>query len=176
MIDAGGYGAVSMEAIARAAGVTKPVVYDLFGDLGALLGALLEREEERAFAQLGEAIPARPATDPDQLAVDAFIAFMRAVASRPASWRLILMPAESTPAVVRDHVEAGREQIRARVAELVTWGVEARGGPAGLDVELAAQSLVAVGEHLGRLVLTRPGEFTPERAGAFVEGLLAALE
>ena len=176
MIDAGGYAAVSMEAVARAAEVTKPVVYDVFGDLGSLLAALLEREEKRALAQLAEAIPAEPSTDPDRLAVAAFVAFMRAVASRPASWRLILMPAESTPEVVREHVEAGREQIRARVAELVTWGVEVRGGPQGLDVELAAQSLVAVGEHLGRLVLTRPKEFTPERAGAFAEALLAALD
>ena len=165
-----------MEAIARAAGVTKPVVYDAFGTRGALLAALLEREEERALAQLAEALAARPAADPDQLAVDAFVAFLSAVAANPASWRLILMPAEGTPELVRDHVEAGREQIRERVEELLAWGVDARGGPAGLDTELAAHSLIALGEHLGRLTLTRPREFTAERAGEFVRTLLASLE
>src|SRR5918994_6585818 len=49
-----GYESVSMEGIARVAGVTKPVVYDLFGTLADLLEALLKREEERALAQLAE--------------------------------------------------------------------------------------------------------------------------
>jgi AcrR family transcriptional regulator len=36
-----GYGGVTIEAIARKAGVTRPVVYNLFHDLAELLGALL---------------------------------------------------------------------------------------------------------------------------------------
>ncbi len=165
-----------MEAIAREARVTKPVVYGTFANLGALLETLLDREEERALAQLAAVLPSQPAADPDELVVEAFVAFLGAVASRPESWRLILMPAEGTPAVVREHVEAGRRQIRERIDELLGWGIAARGGPAGLDVELASHGLVAVGEHLGRLVLTSPREFTPERAGEFVRTLLGALE
>ena len=57
-----GYESVSMEGIARRAGVTKPVVYDLFGSLADLLEALLEREEERALAQLAELMPAPAGT------------------------------------------------------------------------------------------------------------------
>lgn len=172
----GGYDGVSMEAIARAAEVTKPVVYGHYANLGDLLESLLEREESRALARLAEVLPARPAADPERLVVDGFVAFLGAVAANPTSWRLILMPAEGTPEVVREHVEAGRGQVRERVEELLAWGIEARGGPRGLDVELAAHGLVAVGEHLGRLVLTRPEEFTPKRAGAFVRTLLDALE
>jgi len=59
-----GYESVSMEGIARKAGVTKPVVYDLFGSLADLLEALLEREEERALNQLAELMPT-PAEDAD---------------------------------------------------------------------------------------------------------------
>jgi AcrR family transcriptional regulator len=40
-----GYGKVSIEAVARTAGVTRPVVYDHFPDLARLLHALVEREE-----------------------------------------------------------------------------------------------------------------------------------
>jgi AcrR family transcriptional regulator len=40
-----GYGGVSIEAVARAAGVTRPVIYDHFANLGRLLQALVEREE-----------------------------------------------------------------------------------------------------------------------------------
>ena len=40
-----GYSGVSIEAIARAAGVTRPVIYDHFPNLGRLLQAVIEREE-----------------------------------------------------------------------------------------------------------------------------------
>ena len=176
VLDEHGYGGVSMEAIARTAGVTKPVVYDLFGNRGELLTALLEREEARALAQIAEAMPATPANDPDELIVEGFRVFLESVRSNPASWRLILLPAEGTPEVVREHVERGRRDARRRLEDLIAWGIESRGGPHGLDVELAAQGLVAVAEHLARLVLSQPRRYTPERVGRFVAGMLGALE
>jgi AcrR family transcriptional regulator len=177
VIDEHGYGGVSMEAVARQAGVTKPVVYDLFPNLGELLRALLEREEARALAQLAEVMPSElPSVDPDELIVTGMTAFLGSVAASPTSWRLILMPAEGTPAVVREQVEANRQRIAARLEDLLEWGLEARGGPKDVDLELAAQSLVAVAEQMARLVLTHPKRYTPERVGDFVRGLLGALE
>lgn len=176
VIDERGYGGVSMEAIARAAGVTKPVVYDLFGNRGELLMALLEREEARALAQLAEAMPTEPAADPDELVVAGFRSLLGSVVANPATWRLIVLPAESTPEVVREHVEAGRDQVRERIQQLLEWGIEERGGPAEVDVELAAQGLVALGEHLVRLVLTDPDRFTIDRIVSFMGGLLASIE
>jgi AcrR family transcriptional regulator len=171
-----GYGGVSMEAIARQAGVTKPVVYDLFGNLGQLLTALLEREEARALAQLAEVMPAEPASDPDELIATGFVAFLRSVAANPTTWRLILMPAEGTPEAVRKQVDANRRRIGGQLEKLLVWGIEARGGPKGLDVELGAQGLIAVAEHFARLVLTDPKRYTPERAGEFVRTLFGSLE
>jgi AcrR family transcriptional regulator len=171
-----GYGGVSMEAIARQAGVTKPVVYDLFGNLGELLTALLEREESRALAQLAEVMPAEPASDPDELISTGFEAFLGSVAANPTTWRLILLPAEGTPDVVRKQVDANRRRIAGQLEELLAWGIETRGGPKGLDVELGAQGLIAVAEHFARLVLTDPKRYTPERAGEFVRTLLGSLD
>src|SRR4051812_41318696 len=93
-----GYEAVSMEGIARKAGVTKPVVYDLFGSLADLLEALLEREEERALNQLAELMPT-PAedADPAKVLVDGLDAFLRAIETRPDAWRLSLMPSRPSP-------------------------------------------------------------------------------
>jgi AcrR family transcriptional regulator len=171
-----GYGGVSMEAVARQAGVTKPVVYDLFANLGELLRALLEREEARALAQLAEVMPSElPSVDPDELIVTGLTAFLDSVAATPTSWRLILMPAEGTPAVVREQVEANRKRIAGRLEELLDWGLKARGGPGGLDLELAAIGLVAVAEQMARLVLTDPKRYTPERVGDFTRTLLGAL-
>ena len=51
---ADGFHAVSIEAVARAAGITRPIVYGHFEDLGGRLVALVERESRRALAQLPE--------------------------------------------------------------------------------------------------------------------------
>ena len=52
-----GFHAVSIEAVAREAGITRPIVYDHFRDLGGLLDALVERETTRALAQLAAVLP-----------------------------------------------------------------------------------------------------------------------
>ena len=171
-----GYGGISMEAIARRGGVTKPVVYDLFSNRGELLMALLRREEERALALLAEVMPSDPSVDPDELIVEGFRAFLESVAANPTTWRLIVLPADGTPEVVRQHVDAGRADVRARLEELLRWGLEARGGPKGVDTELAAQALEAFGEHLARLVITDPKAYTPKRVGDFVAGMLSVIE
>jgi AcrR family transcriptional regulator len=176
LIDEHGYAGVSMEAVARAAGVTKPVVYDLFDNVGDLLWTLLRREESRALAQLEAVMPTSLTKDPDELIVAGFVAFLGSVAASPATWRLIVQPAEGTPELVRDHVEAGRETIRQQLQGLLAWGVKERGGPPGIDLELAAHSMIAVGERYAWLVLTDPEKYTPERVGEFVRVFLAALE
>jgi len=177
LIAAEGYAGVSMEAVARAAEVSKPVVYDLFPNRGALLRALLEREEARALATLATVTPEAPAAgaDPDELLVDGVVGFLRAVAENPTPWRLILTPVEGTPRAAREHVEQGRRAFAAQLEQLVAWGVEARGGPEGVDVELAAQAILALGEQTARLVLDEPERFDPDRVGRFVRGLLRAV-
>jgi len=90
IVVADGFHAVSIEAVARAAGITRPIVYGHFRDLGGLLEALVERESRRALSQL-------PETYDDLLA--ALTAYLGAVKSDPDTWRLVLMPAE-----VREYV------------------------------------------------------------------------
>jgi AcrR family transcriptional regulator len=173
LIGRDGYGAVTMEAVAREIGVTKPVVYDAFDNRGELLRALLEREEQRAFAALAMVIPALPPDDdPDALMAGALEAFLTAVRDQPEGWRLILLPVDGTPAVVRRHVEQGRAQILERLEELVAWGVERRGGPDWADPELIARAILGLGEETARLALTEPERFPPERVVAVVRGLL----
>jgi AcrR family transcriptional regulator len=175
VIDERGYGGATMEAVAERAGVTKPVVYDLFANRGELLRALLQREEARAFEALVAAMPKPPLdeADPDAVLAEGAVAFLRAVAANPTTWRLILLPTAGTPEVVREHVERGREMVIEQLQGLLSWGLERRGGPEGIDLELAAHSLLAVGERAAQLVLEDPEHFTPERVAAFAAGLLA---
>jgi AcrR family transcriptional regulator len=180
-VAARGLPGVSIEAIARRAGVTRPVVYGVFADLEELMNALLEREESRALAQVASAMPAMPAEsgteppDPDDIVVEALSTFLHAVAENPLTWRLILLPVEGTPRSLRDRVERTRGQLLEQVEALIAWGVEKRGGPRDVEVELLARAMLALSEEAGRLVLTRPDEFTPERIAQFARALIGKI-
>jgi AcrR family transcriptional regulator len=167
-----GYESVSMEGIARRAGVTKPVVYDLFGSLADLLEALLEREEERALNQLAELMPA-PAedADPAEILVDGLDAFLRAIETRPDAWRLSLMPIEAQPGIVRKHVERDRTAVAKQLETIVRWGVERLEVPIS-DVELLVQTIIVLAEQGGRMHLDDPERYSRERITAFTASLL----
>jgi AcrR family transcriptional regulator len=168
-----GYGGVSIEAVARSAGVTRPVIYDHFPNLGRLLRALIEREERYSLEQLDRVVPEDPGErEPVEVLADGVKRFLDAVASRPATWRIILLPLEGTPAIVREHVERNRATILARIERLVRWAVEQRGLPADLDVELAARAIHDLGEQAGRMVLTNPERYSPERYERFARSVM----
>src|SRR5438105_2575319 len=104
-----GYSGVSIEAIARIAGVTRPVGYDHFQNLGRLLHALVEREESLALAQLEQVVPDEPGEQtPVELLAGGVRRFLEAVLDRPMTWRLILLPLDGTPAIIRDQVQANQ--------------------------------------------------------------------
>ena len=170
-----GYESVSMEGIARQAGVTKPVVYDLFGTLADLLEALLEREEERALNQLAELMPA-PAenADPAKILVDGLDAFLRAVETRPDAWRLSLMPLEAQPGIVRKHVERDRTAIAKQLAAIVRWGVGQLEVPIS-DVELLVETIIVLAQEGARNHLADPERYPRERLTAFTASLLKSV-
>jgi AcrR family transcriptional regulator len=173
-----GYEGVSIEAIARTAGVTRPVIYDHFPNLGALLQALIEREERIALDQLAQAIPGpelADSADPVAVLSSGVRRFLEAVASRPSTWRIILLPLDGTPAIVREHVETNRARTLERLQQLVRWGVVKGEAAGALDVELAARSIMALAEEAGRCVLTDPERFSPQRYEAFVLSVMGRL-
>jgi AcrR family transcriptional regulator len=175
ILDAG-YAGVSIEAIARVAGVTRPVVYDHFPNLGRLLHALVEREERIALAQLEYVVPDDPGDlSPTVLLSRSVELFLEAVKARPATWRIILLPLDGTPAIIRDQVETNRAHTLARIEKVVTLVARRPEFPIALDVEMAARAILALGEEAGRLVLTDPERFTVERYRGFIESVLGLI-
>jgi len=171
-----GFSHMTVEAVARQAGVTRPVVYDLLGDLNGLLLALLEREQSRALAVLDEIVPKLPpAQDPETVLVEGVRAFLEAVRRHPRTWRLLLLPPEGSPRSVRARVGATRLALASHIARLLDWGLARRGGPHGLDHEVLARLLVAVSEDAARLVLAHPRRYSPERLAGAARGMLALL-
>lgn len=171
-----GFQAISIDAVAREAGITRPIVYGHFTDLRGLLNALADRERARALAQLAQVVPAgldpRPARE---IAVAALRGYLEAVAAEPLTWRLVLMPVEGSPAVLRGRVADDREAIRRQIVRLVSAGLEREGITIPVDVELAAHAVQAYAEEAARLVLTDPEGYPVERLVAFADLVLAPL-
>jgi AcrR family transcriptional regulator len=166
-----GFHAVSIEAVAREAGITRPIVYGHFEDLPGLLEALVEREGARALGQLAAVLPGDLAAgDPRELLVAAFHGYLEAVRADPGTWRLVLMPPEGAPAVLREHVARGRAAVLARLAEAVRPGLGA--GRESPDPELTARMLSATADEAARLLLTDPERYPVERLAAHARWVL----
>jgi AcrR family transcriptional regulator len=163
-----GYDGVSVDSIAREAGVTRPVVYGAYDGLGPLLEALLDRQQARALEQLARVLPRDlDADDPDAFVLDTVRGLIETVTADPLTWRPILLAPQGTP-------EAVRARIDGQLAELLAAGLTLRGGRVG-DVEVASHALVAVLEHFGRLLLEDPDRFEPDRLVDLARMLLGAL-
>ena len=154
-----GFHAVSIEAVARAAGITRPIVYRHFGDLGELLDALVDRETMRALAQLQDFMPTAElgGDDPRPDLLAALAGYLRAVRDDPVTWRLVLMPPEGAPGLLGERIAAGRAAVVAQLAQAI--GPRA-GSP---DPELTARALSAVADEAARLTLADPERYPPER-------------
>ncbi len=171
-----GYAGSSMDAIAAAAGVTKPVVYECYSSKEELFTALLEREEERLLATVGAALPDElGAADVETLLREAFTALLRAAAEAPDSWRIVFDSERgSEPAVARTFLR-GRELIVARISTLVD---QALAGVGARDrtrrAPLYAELIASLGQGGVRALLEPGSDWTPEELGAELASLAAA--
>ena len=172
-----GFHAVTVDAVARACGVTRPVVYGVFADRTALLDALADRAEERTLEQLGSVFPPLPqddGTDPDELLLSGVTAYLRAVMADPRTWRVILLPPEGAPPEMTERVDKHRRVLLRQLRTLLDWGLARRGGPA-VDPDLFARGVFTLSEGAARLLLADPDRWQVEQFADFTRTLLAAL-
>ncbi len=157
-----GFHKVSIEQVARTAGITRAVVYQHFGDLQSLLEAVIERETLRALAQVSETtLSDLTEGEPIQLMLESLRAYLYAVRDHPGTWRLVLMPPEGAPQILHESIARGRAMVLAHLTAAVR-PVLAR--DTGLpDAELTARLLSAISDEYARLVLTDPARFPPDR-------------
>ena len=166
-----GFHAVSIDAVARTAGISRPIVYDHFRDLPGLLEALIERETVRSREQLAAVLPGEVESgDLGGALFDAIRRYLAAAQADPATWRLVLMPPEGAPELMRERIAAGREEAIAQLAAAV--GGQLADAP---DRELVVRMLSTVSDEAVRLLLTRPDEYPPERLLAVARWMIDGL-
>jgi AcrR family transcriptional regulator len=172
VIDTDGVGAVSMDAVARRAGVTRPVVYSHFTDANDMLRASLGREEQRALAQILDAMPAPNDNNLATAFHHLFDTYLHAVAEAPQRWRSIFMIADSFTPTLHKRVARVRARIvrefEAALRQSCTAGPHA-------DPELLAHHLLAVLWESGRLLLVSPKDFPHERLLRSLDAMFTAI-
>lgn len=167
---------LSMEAVAAAAGVGKPVLYTAFATRAELVAALLSREHARGLEQVRRAMP-DDLTEPGPTGAYArtVSAFLGSVLDNPTRWRLILTVPENAPREYRDSLRGARSAILARSEELAKAGIALESRLTGLDPTLLAHTMLSFAEMLGRLAVNDPATFPRERLQEFAAAVLRPL-
>lgn len=171
IVDEHGFGAFSIEAVARHADLAKTVVYASFDNPDALLRAMVDRELERAVADLAAAIPRPPYVDPAAVLQVALTEVLKAARRRPATWRIFVLPADGMPPAARAAVDRHHQQFLLQIEPLVTWGL-AYLDLDHLDAELTTAIMIAGAEQGIRLALTDPEHYDDERLIGFATALV----
>jgi AcrR family transcriptional regulator len=156
-----GYRGTSMQAVAEAAGVTKPVVYECYPSKDELLLALLDREERRLLESVTAALPnaaafQQPGTF-DKLEVvlaAGFTAFLVGASQAPNSWRVVFESRRGSDSVVAVRVRRAREMVLGQLRELVRSYLQSVGS---VDIErkvpVVAELLATVAESCARMLV-----------------------
>jgi AcrR family transcriptional regulator len=175
IVSADGFHAVSIERVAREAGITRPVVYGHFHDLDGLLEALVDRESQRSLSQLDDVIDYDLGRgDAVESLVNSLRGYLEAVAADPDTWRLVLIPPEGAPDSLHERIAAGRSAIVAQLAQNVRPGFGP--GRESPDPELTARMLTAFSDEGARLILTEPETYSVDRVVRHARWVLEQLE
>jgi AcrR family transcriptional regulator len=160
-----GFEGASMDAIAHAAGVSKPVVYDCFASKDDLFKALFQREEARVTAEIRASLPQGAPDGPEAALAEGMTAYLRAVAAAPESYRVILLGEGGMNASVAKRIRAGRERQVEAAAEATRSWLDPSGELDERGARLFGQILVGIGEAGARALLTEGEHWTPESLG-----------
>lgn len=144
-----GYAAVKMEEVAAAVGVTKPLLYNYFGNKERLYIACMERAGDALLATVAESVAASESPG-DTLAAGthAFFAFLD---SDRAAWAVLFDETLPHGGEVADRVA----DYRGRILELVSASIQAQlpahqRRAAQVEIEALSTALLGAAEALAR--------------------------
>ena len=168
-----GYAAVTMDDVAAAVGVTKPLLYAYFGNKERLYLACMEPASESLLAAVLEAVEGSDGpVDAVERGVHAFFAF---VDSDRDAWRVLFDETLPSGEVAR-HVAAQRARLADLVAgTLVARLPEDRRVQAAAEVQALSAALLGASEGMARWWLATEAMSAAEAAdlliGTVVPGL-----
>jgi AcrR family transcriptional regulator len=169
-----GYAAVTMDEVAAAVGVTKPLLYNYFGNKERLYAACMERAGDALVKTILETVgDTSSPTDALNAGLRAFFAFLDA---DRAAWAVLFDETLPRSGEVSERVA----EYRGRLTELVSEALLAqlpdlsakRRAAARIEVEALSAALLGAAEALARWWLRTEATTAPEAA----ELLIATIE
>jgi AcrR family transcriptional regulator len=157
-----GFARTSMEGLARRAGVTKPVIYELFGSKDGLFRACVDRAIERMADSVVEAF--RSETEPEARLRAGGLAFLRFARDNRVAWDLMGMQgrfAEQAQTVRRDQAQL----IRSLMTEIAPEDADP------LELEAVAYAVNSAYEGAAHWVWEHP-EVPVEQVADWIVALL----
>jgi AcrR family transcriptional regulator len=140
-----GYGPVTMDEVAAAVGVTKPLLYNYFGNKERLYLACMEPGGDALVAAVVGAVE-RTST-PEEALRSGIHAFFGFVDQDRASWRVIF---DETPPI-ESGIARGVGEYRARITDLVAEALLAQLSPLSrVEVDALSVALLGAAEALVR--------------------------
>jgi AcrR family transcriptional regulator len=161
-----GYAGASMEELCRRAGVTKPVVYELFDSKDGLFRVCVDRAIERMAISIVEAF--RSETEPEARLRAGGLAFLRFARENRMAWDLMAMQgrfAEHAASVRRSQAQL----IRTLIAEVAPDGTDPR------ELEAVAYAVNSAFEGAANWMYEHPDVRVEELADWIVALLLPGL-
>ena len=146
-----GYAAVTMDEVAAAVGVTKPLLYNYYGNKEQLFLACMQPAADALVTAVVSAVQsAQDAPEALRAGIHAFFAFLD---SDGEAWRLLHDDMISPPPT--REIAAFMSGYRARLGDLVTASLQER--TESRAVEPLAVAIFGAAEALGRWWLTSDG-------------------
>lgn len=149
MFSLNGYHETSMDTIAAAAEISKPMLYLYYGSKEDLFGACLNREMSRFIDAVREDIDLKQS--PKDLLRNTIVSFLRYIDTNRASWIVMYTQATSSQAFAQT-VREGREQIVELVAGMLRAG--SRSPRSDAEIDMMAAALVGAGEAVATRLST----------------------
>ncbi len=170
-----GYRGTSMQAVADAAGVTKPVVYECYPNKDELLLALLDREERRLLNAITEAMPSNLVSDNVEAVLAAGLtAFLAGAGQAPNSWRVVFDSGWSSGSVVAARVRRVRDRVVGQLRELVRqYMVVADADDIDRKAPVVAELIASVAESCARMLVLEHYPWTAAELATYAARLLA---
>ena len=129
-----GFNAASMDEIAEASGITKPMLYAYFGSKEGLFLACVDRGSHVLRARVREAALGAPT--PQQALYAGLVAVMRFVEDNDELWALLYPHGPSSSGTFSEAAARAHDEMSALLAELMTMLATTK----GVDAEVALES------------------------------------
>lgn len=137
-----GYHGASMDQIAEAVGISKPMLYAYFDSKEGLFSACIERAGSEVIDSVRSSYD--PTKPPEQVLWAGFVAFFEFVREHPSKWQLVRADSAPTNGPFEEIVSTMYAEFRLVIAELARLSSKETSGDPFADEEMRSAAAYAM--------------------------------